>query len=335
MELKKVRKQYRPEGVSHSSLSWFEISPKYFKEAFDGTLEKIEKDYFDIGTKLHYYLLQPEEFNKLYVYLEYNTPRGEKQKEFCGTYLSLKTKGKKSDEDAAIRAYEKTYVVKNKSKDKVKEEALSLYKDLKKYLVYLEAANVYKDVLNYTTLTYLQEAKKQVYNHKLAKDLLGYTESNVEAYNEQNIIWEHPVLKDIKCSSTLDRFVIDHDNKIIKIVDLKTTYNLSGFINSFEKFKYYRQIAFYWMAIEYLFKQKYPNENYNDYIKESYIIAFQTQSQTNNLLTECEVFNINEEWLNKGKEELNTVLSELAWHFEKDLWDHRRIYYEGNGSINL
>lgn len=339
LEFKKISKQYKPKGVSNSSLSWFEISPKYYKERSEGNIDIPDKDYFDIGTKVHYYLLQPDLFKQLYVYLEYDTPKGDKQKKFCVDYVNLKHKAKKNDEDAAIRSYEKNYVVKAKSKDKIKEEALDLYKSLRKYLHYLEAANEYKDILNYTTVKYLEEIKKQVSNHKLANELLGndLIASDYEEYNEFNIEWYHPIMKDVMCSSTLDRLVIDHNKKEIKIIDLKTTSKLSKFEESFKSFKYYRQVAYYWMAVEYYFKSTYSDKNFDEYDKKTYIIAFQTNNNTNtsNLLTECEVFNIGQEWLIKGKKETEDLFTKLIWHYDNNLWEHTREYYEGSGSIKL
>lgn len=332
---------YKPKGVSNSSLSWFEISPKYFKECIEGNIERLEKDYFELGTKLHMFLLQPEEFNNNYVYLEYDTPRGDKQKNFCNDYISLKEKAKKKDEDAAIRAFQKNYVTKGKSEDKVKEEALELYTSLKKYLIYLEKAKEFKDILNYTTVKYLEEAKRQVTNHKLANELV-YTKidnvvDDIEEHNEFELIWQHPIMKDVKSSSTLDRLVIDHNKKIIKLIDLKTTARLSSFVESFEKYKYYRQLAYYWMAIEYYFKEELKDKNINDYKRETYIVALQTNNNTNtsNMLTECKVFNVDDEWLNRGKIEIEDLLTTLVWHYDNNLWDHTKEYYEGNGSTKL
>ncbi len=339
IEYRKVKKVYQPKGVSNSSLSWFEVSPRYYKDSIDGKIDRPDKDYFDLGTKLHCYLLEPEEFKKLYIYLEYDTPRGDKQKQFCTDYINLKNKSRKSDEDAAIRAYEKNYAVKTKSKDKVKEEALELYKGLKKYLTYLEAAKEYKDILNYTTVQFLQDAKRQVTNHKLANELLGNSliATSYEEYNEFTIIWKHPIMKDIECSATLDRLTIDHTNKVIRIIDLKTTAKLYNFVDSFSNFKYYRQVSYYWMAVEYYFKHNLKDKNFDEYKKETYIVALQTNNNTNtsNLLTECRVFNVSQEWLDKGKEEIESIFTKLYWHYDNNLWDHSKEYYDGDGSINL
>jgi len=345
--LGKETKKYVVNGISNSSLSWFEVSPRYFKDNWDGIIERPDKSYLDVGTKTHYFLLQPEEFNKLYTYLEYTTPRGEKQKQFCEEYLNLKAKGKKKDDDAAILAYEKTYVVSKKSKEKITEEALSLQKELSKYLQYLEASEQYKEVINYSTLYYLESAKKAVQSHKLAKELLlteqpDFIENDdLIIRNEYNILWKHPFIKikneNALCSSTIDRMIIDHKNKKVTLVDLKTTYKLSKFHEeSFLNYKYYRQLAYYWMAIYYMFKTEFPDKDLNEYAKETYIVALQTNnSYTSDLPIECKVFKIGEDMLSRGEEEFTDLLTQLAWHFENDLWDHTKEYYEGDGSIKI
>jgi hypothetical protein len=305
----------------------------------DGNIERPEKDYFDLGTKVHMYLLEPKEFDKCYTYLEYDTPRNDKQKQFCIDYVNLTNE--LNNLDTIIKAYENNYATKGKSKEKIEEESVDLYTSLKKYIVYLRTQDKFKDILNYSTLKFLEEANKQITNHKLANDLLGRNLDlfgDIEDYNEFQIKWKHPLLTIINCVSTLDRLVIDHDNKVIKIIDLKTTHKLNEFVSSFEKFKYYRQLAFYWMAVEYYFKEKYLDKKFEEYRKESYIIAIQTNNSANtvSMLTECEVFEPKQEWLDKGKSELNDlVLPRLAWHYNNDLWDHSREYYEGMGSVNL
>jgi len=313
----------------------------------DGNIEREDTDYFDLGTKLHYYLLQQEEFNKLYTYLEYTTPRGDKQKQFCDEYIKLKVKGKKKDEEATIRAYEKTYVVKGKSKEKIKEESIDLYKNLSKYLTYLEASTTYKDVLNRSTMKFLEEAYSSVQQHKIGNNLLLQNtpdfidNSDLFIKNEFNIIWKFPKLKVkkdyITCSSTLDRLIIDHKNKTITIIDLKTTSKLNKFReNSFEDYKYYRQLAFYWMSIYWFFKEKLKDKNIDEYKKLTYIVAIQTNTKySTSLLTECEVFTIKDKWLERGFEEIETLMSKLSWHLENDLWEHSRDYYEGDGAITI
>lgn len=344
-----TKKKYTLKGISNSSLSWFEISPRYFKDKFDGLIESEDKDYFDIGTKTHMFLLERAEFDKNYVNLKYTTPRGDKQKQFCEEYLKLKTKGKKADEDAAIRAYEKTYATDKKSTDKIKDEALKLQRELSSYLRYLEASGVYKEVLNDSTMNYLNAAEKAVKSHKLAKELLFTNIPEVVEVeglvirNEYNILWKHPAVlvngEPILCSSTIDRLVIDHNNKVIKLVDLKTTFKLSKFHEeSFEKYKYYRQLAFYWMAIFWLFKNEFPDKDIMEYKKETYIVALQTASSYSSNTEypiECKVFRIGDSQLDKGEKEFTELLKQVAWHFENDSWDFPREYYESDGAINI
>jgi hypothetical protein len=78
-------------------------------------------------------------------------------------------------------------------------------------------------------------------------------------------------------------------------------------------------MTFYWGAI--LSNWKYP-----DYKKETYIIGFQKGD-----LPECRVFNISDIWLQRGLDEIEEILPKIKWHFDNNLWDHRKEYYENNG----
>jgi hypothetical protein len=39
--------------------------------------------------------------------------------------------------------------------------------------------------------------------------------------------------------------------------------------------------------------------------------------------------------LNKGFDEIAYLMNRLSWHFDTDLWEYSREYYEGNGLDKL
>lgn len=334
----------RYKGIRASSLSYFEISPKYFKDKLDGKIEEPEFDFLELGTKLHYYLLEPNKFEELYIYLDFDVPKGENQIKFCEELSPvIKAKGKITDQ-ILTQAYKNNYKVKL-SEAKTLENAKKLKTTYNKYINYLSKADKYKDVINASTLKFLEDAKNAIINHKVANELLftaGYTTgsdvNNEDKFisNEHTIYWEHPYIEangeSIVIKSTPDRFIVDHVNKVIKLIDLKTTSTLSKFATKFEDLKYYRQMTVYWLALGYSFKKLFPDKNMKDYKKETYIVAIQTVSGSSwNIPVECKVFNVKEEWLDTGEQSLSKVLSEMVWHLENDLWEHTRDYYEGSG----
>jgi hypothetical protein len=339
----------RYKGISNSSLGWFRLSPKYFRDKIDRKIEEPEQDYFDLGTKLHYYLLEPQKFEELYVYLDFPIPSNPKQKQFCEQFAKA-TKGNKklSESEIAKDIYKSLYVVAKKSDTQITTAAMKIVTGSRQYIKYLQKADTYKDTINYVTRKFLDDARQSVLAHKKANELLIskelYSTANnivgqdyIEA-NEVRIYWEHPTVnifgEPAVCKSRIDRIIIDHTNKIVKLVDLKTSYNLKDFPNKFKQYKYHEQLTFYWMAIGYMFSKLYPDKKLSEYTKESYIVAIQTNPEKSNTLlpVECKVFRIEDHWLEEGFTSIEKTLLEMIWYFENDTWYYSKEYIEGDGS---
>ena len=160
----------RHKGLRVSSLAYFRKSVRYCKDRLDEKPEDIDTSYFDLGTKLHYYLLEPMKFNELYVYLDFPVPKTEQQKNYCEEYVKLsRTMG---NVEAESQAYKSTYATEKKSESKIAAEAAKLSATYRKYITYLEKSDTYKDTLNYTTYKFLEDAKTSVFQHKKARELM-------------------------------------------------------------------------------------------------------------------------------------------------------------------
>jgi len=322
-----MKDYYKIKKVSNSSLSWLQQSAKYFKLKFNEELkDEFEPNYLKKGRYIHEYILEPKEFDKHYIFLDYDIPRSKQQKDFCESFARLK-KGDKDEK--LLKAYNKAYSTKE-SDGKIIEKATKLEKDFKDYIKYIRIKHNYKSILPYTELLRLNEIRSNLLDHKKANELLYNEKHNTfgnsdELFikNEFQIEWEHSL--NIECKSMLDRIVIDHDKKIIQLIDLKTSFNIYEFKESFDKYQYYRQMAFYWLALIWYFKNKL-HLNITDYTKETYIIAISTTA-----LSEIKVFKILEQQLNNGLSEINRLMTNLSWHFENNKWDYPKSYYIGEG----
>jgi len=335
----------RYKGISNSSLGWFRLSPKYFRDKIDRKIEEPEQEYFELGTKLHYYLLEPQKFEQLYIYLDFPVPANPKQKQFCESMA--KDKQKISESEKAKEIYKSIYATDKKSDSKVTAEAMKLVTNYRLYINYLQKVDLYKDTINFTTRKFLDDARTSVLSHKKAREILlnsAYSTTNkvteeeyVEA-NEVTIYWEHPSIKIngelMVCKSRIDRVIIDHLTKTVRLVDLKTSYNLIDFPTKFEKFKYHEQLAFYWMAIGYMFSKLWPDKKLSEYTKESYIVAIQTNPDKSNTLlpVECKVYKVEDHWLETGYLGIEKTLLDMVWYFENDAWSYSKEYLEGDGS---
>lgn len=322
--LKMEEKQYYKEKrISSSSLKYFEQSPLLFKKFLDSELEQEEKRYLVRGTQIHMAILEPKLFKDSYTYLDFETPKSEQQKQFCEDYLNYLSLDESKEDESLIRAYKNNYKV---TKDeKALEDAVSLKNKLSKYITYLQNRKKFKDILSYTDWNRIQELKDNCAKHKKAKELLFIDDLDTrEVHNEFVIIWEDPI-HNLPCKSMIDRLIIDHENKKVTLVDLKTANSFVKFKERCNEFSYFRQMAFYWYAITWYFINELKID-INLYEKETFIIALKTTDDA-----EVKVYKIPDVYLNDGFVELTELLSLLKWHWENDKWDYTKEYYIGEG----
>jgi len=318
-------KYYTEYKVSHSSLSWFEESAKYFKQKLDKEIEDEYKQYLAIGKKIHSYILEPEEFEKDYIYLEFETPKTEQQKNFCQNFIESKSK---KVEDKAIQSYKDVYSIGSKSDTKIRDEALALKKKLNKYINYLKKRDKYRDILNKTDWELIQNSKKCILDHDLARELMINEDpiltDSLEIHNEFPIFWKVGSLE-LECKSLIDRVVFDHENKVIKLIDLKTTQYFKDFKDKTIDFNYLRQLAFYTLAIYWHFVNKtdYDIEQYRfDY----YIVAIKKSNPI-----ECKVYQYSRQDIYPYIDIIEKMFKNISWHFKNEKWDHSINYYENKG----
>lgn len=316
--------------ISNSSLGWFKISPRYFRDKLDGLIKEQSEDYFTLGTMIHMFLLEHAEFKKVYKTVKtYKKPASSQQQAFCEAYInSTQNKPKLK----ALEAYKSVYSTAGSSDDKLAEKGLKLALELKTHIKYMSDKD--KIIINEQTSNDLDTIKNNVLNHKLANKLL-FNESewihnpSLFTSNEFHINWDIKVNDiTVNCKSLLDRLIINHDDKTITIVDIKTT-SSSDFRESFNKYDYGRQIAFYWLAVTNYFLQTYPDKNISEYKQLSYIVTINTLNKS------VTVFKLQESLILIKTDEIVELLSEIGWHITNDLWDHSKEYYDGDGSEYL
>lgn len=325
--------------ISNSSIGWFlKKGPLYFRNMLDGKEEGLKLPQLEKGTMIHEYILQPDEFWNDYTILEYEVPKVKQQKDFCDWYSIFKDTNPLEDDDKLLLdSYNKAY------SNKLSEDAkLSIAKDfVLRYDEYIKSKSLKnnKKAISFADLNMLKTIKSNIEKHKKANKLLTDT-PGVESHNEFHINWTFPIKTDslkmdenkiwyAPCKSLLDRCIFDHVNKKIILIDLKTTSDVYNFKHSVEEFDYYRQIAYYLLAITWYMKDQ--DIDISDYDCEAYIIAIQTNSNY-----EVRVFNMfNETELDSRKNIIINALSELSYHYQTNNWEHTRSYYEGNGTEEL
>jgi hypothetical protein len=317
---------YKEKRVSNSSLHYFEQSPLMFKKFLDGEIEQEEKRYLDRGTQIHMAILEPDEFKKNFTTVDFETPKSEQQKQFCEDYIKMVDKV--LENEALLEAYKNNYKSATKE-DKALEDARALKTKLIRYIEYLQKRKTFKDILTWADWNRISALKENVAKHKLAKELLMPDDlSTKEFYSELVILWEDPINK-LQCKSMIDRLVVDHENKEVILVDLKTANSFKSFKDRCRDFQYFRQFAFYWYAITWWFKNVL-NKDIGEYSKKTYLVALKTTDDA-----EVKVYSIDEVYLTEGWVDITKLLSDIAWHFENDKWDYTKAYYLGDGYDKL
>lgn len=310
--------------ISNSAIGWFlKGGPRYLRDMLDGKEEGISGSFLELGTMIHMYLLQYEEYKETYTVIDYEKPKTAQQISFCNNYNESV---ELTEEDKLVEAYKQAYTCNNLSKDTILSKAKELQLKFTEYIEFLDKNKTFK-VISFANYNMLKRIKSNIENHKKANELLT-DQPGVECHNEFHINWEAEK-QNIPCKSLLDRIKIDHANHKITLIDLKTTSNVYNFKHSVEEYDYYRQIAFYILAITWYMKDQ--GYNIEDYDLEAYIIAIQTNGNN-----EVRVFNmLNETELLDRKNLISEVLTELSYHYQTGNWDHTRKYYEDDGTEEL
>lgn len=314
--------------ISNSNIGWFlKKGPRYLKEMLDGK-EGLKASFLDKGTMIHEYILQPEEFWKDYIILDFAVPKVKQQKDLLEFYANAKMVDPlASEDDILLMSYNSAYS-NNKSIDKRIQEAKELVELYQNYIEYFRNKDS-KKVISFADLNMLKAIKKNMEDHKKANELLFNYPETFEVHNEFHINWEYPnasSLGDLPCKSLLDRVMIDHTNKKIILVDIKTTVDVYNFKHSVEEFDYCRQLAYYWLAIHWYFKNELKL-NIEEYEYETYIVAVQSHDGY-----EVRVFKFNPKAIEERLVTIDYSIKRIAWHKNNNLWDHMKEYYDEDGA---
>jgi hypothetical protein len=325
------KQYYSEKRISSSSLKYFEQSPLTFKKFLDKEIELEEKSYLTKGKQIHMAILEPKLFKANYTHVTFEIPKSDQQKQFCEDYIKADIhtlRATATDHNALIEAYKNNY--KTTAKDeKILELAKELKDKLSKYIEYLSKRKQFKDILSDTDWERIKDLKENCKKHKKANELLFNEDLDTRTFlNELIIFWEHPVYK-LPCKSMIDRLIIDHENKKVTLIDLKTANTFADFKERCNEFGYFRQMAFYWFAINWYFINELKL-NFDEYSKETYLIALKTVDDP-----EVKVFTVSEQQLKDGWMDITEAFTLLAWHWENDKWDYTRAYYIGDGDEKL
>lgn len=295
--------------VSNSRLGLIDPATGGSIQAFlKGFSEKGYTSPFEIGGAVHGVVLQPERYR----IADIDAP-SPKLYDACGLYLAG---GLYNPESFFASLKDSGY---NKGRV-TREGAARLYDSCKDYL-----AHKMKYGSRDNTLLYLnkgdrkiaEECIRAVKGNPVMRELLldGEEYEGRSVYNEYAIVCPFRIRvgnaeKEITLKCKVDRFV-EYEGHI-EVIDLKTTgHRSSEFENSFERFHYYRQAAFYKLMLDALYEGKKP--------VKSFVFACVSTFDCSTGL-----YKVKKKDYEKGQEELSRLLGLAALAFMD--WDYRRDF---------
>jgi hypothetical protein len=162
-------------------------------------------------------------------------------------------------------------------------------------------------------------------------------EEEVETHFQFAIIW---YIRNKKCKSLLDVLKIDHKNKIIYPIDLKTTYDhILGFEKNYIKFRYPIQESFYTDAVHYW------KNNIAVHLKDYEVAPFEFVIVQNINFAKPLIYTSTQASYNVGKfggkykgkkvKGYLELIGDRDWHLENQKFDYPKEIYDNNGRVRL
>ena len=318
---------YGREEISNSDLGELKVSPRRFVMRKQHEMQT-KSGSMQLGTLIHNFTLEPDKFIMADV-----EPVGGKMGEYIKAYFELEKVNTPEDKIADM-AYQMSGYKPSHSKPETVLKSFKKKEENVKFYEFLKAADG-KIALNDKDKRIIQGCITSLRAHVVANKLLFQDNvENTEYFNEKEIYFTQ---EDVACKSKLDRMIVDHDNKTVTIVDLKTTssqvygectplpkklrtgvlirdWHVTGFMYSCIQYSYYRQLAFYINAAQ----SQFP-----DYKVESFIVAVDTKGSY-----DVAVYKLPEEWIEEGHNEIKCLLSEYKHYKETNNFNVKQGFEE-------
>lgn len=246
----------KPFVLSFSGLSKLIYSPALFYHHYvleqkddTKTQQMIE------GSLIHCLLLKPENFDDEYILSLESSPT-DSQKEVLHRLYKHHTELKKEDSE-----HSKKYLFEY---DRALEDILSdmnLYQSMKQptrlakmineqtqnYWEYLKNADG-KTIIDHDVYDYANSIVEKIKSDSVIMDVMGFFKTSFDNVEKHNELMLFCMSKDdqFALKGIIDNLVIDHDNKEIRINDLKkSSKGLSQFEDSIDFYKYWLQASIY------------------------------------------------------------------------------------------
>lgn len=323
-------------AISQSSLGYLTVHPKYFRHK-EFVKDDSRKDYFVMGGALDTLLTSPARYKELYIEEPNSSPTSEMMLKLCNLYVKHAHYNKVDPDTSFLLAHSNSgYAASGESSVRKKFETA----DVQNYINFLIQSEG-KTVLKKEEANTVKSMYHLLTTSDHCKWLFEKPKKGMEILFQVPIFFKY---NEVACKGLLDILVIDHKNKTLQIIDLKTTgKSVFAFRQAFVSFNYYIQAAFYNKGLE-TFKKEF--KDLGD-ISEYKILNFRFLVQERACYNKPIFYITSDLDLHVGQhggilrnmdtpiKGFSTLLEELKWHRQTGYWDMSKDIYDSNFQLEL
>ena len=328
---------------SSSSLKEFSLDrKKYYKKYVAGeTVEDKDTQAATTGRIVETLLLEPEEFdNRFYMSACATAPTGlmlsfvEALYKFTKEATDENGEVKRTFEEIAKDAYVE-------SGFKIKFDAvIGKFVGSDSEIFYNEMRTVKSKGLTVVTTEDVTNAEKivqELRSNSFTHEVVNLVNSvRWEVINQIQV--EGYVVDGHKFKSMMDKVVIDHEKKTVQVYDLKCVWAVEGFYEEYYLYRRaYIQAYLYWVACNKLIEELDINEYYVEYPK---FIVCDSTNYYSPLIYKLDADDIQDALIgfeHKGRKYpgVKSLIEDLKWAREMNIWNVSRSNYISNGVVKL
>jgi hypothetical protein len=328
---------------SSSSLKEFSLDrKKYYKKYVAGeTVEDKDTQAATTGRIVETLLLEPEEFdNRFYMSACATAPTGlmlsfvEALYKFTKEATDENGEVKRTFEEIAKDAYVE-------SGFKIKFDAvIGKFVGSDSEIFYNEMRTVKSKGLTVVTTEDVTNAEKivqELRSNSFTHEVVNLVNSvRWEVINQIQV--EGYVVDGHKFKSMMDKVVIDHEKKTVQVYDLKCVWAVEGFYEEYYLYRRaYIQAYLYWVACNKLIEELDINEYYVEYPK---FIVCDSTNYYSPLIYKLDIDDIQDALIgfeHKGRKYpgVKSLIEDLKWAKEMNIWNVSRSNYISNGVVKL
>jgi hypothetical protein len=192
-------------------------------------------------------------------------------------------------------------------------------------------------VVSIQDVTNSENIVTELRNNPITAPVVNQTNTyKMDVYNQLQV--EDYQVHGHKFKSMMDKVIVDHENKIIQVYDLKCTWSVEGFYKEYYLYRRaYIQAFLYWHAAHYHFKDLVDQGYYVAYPK--FIVCDSTNyfSPLIYTLDTEDMENARDGFEHKGYKYpgVLSIIDDLKWAIENDVWNISRINYLNSGIVNI